>query len=757
MRFPFRILVPCLAGPLLAQTPPIPAMPTALQNGDFEEGTLGQVPNGWVFPKLCTEKGFRAELREGGAFHGQRAVMLFRESGSGGFGNLLQQIDATPYRGKRIRVWVRLKAEGLKAQAWLRVDRSNNHEGFFDNMDDRPVQAAEWTTAQIVGDVAEDAKTLNMGVMALGALGRVWADNFSLEVLGPTPTSVPEPAKPLSEKGVKNLVAFTKALGYVRFFHPSDEAAAADWNALAAKGALAVEGAGSPVELAHRLNTFFVAYAPSAQFLAPGEQPKRLPSQPKASSMVRWRHVGLGQLNPSPGSIYSSTREYLGLKEGRSAWGDPLAPREYDLGDGVTLYLPTICFVGEDKRTLPAGKVPHEASTSLAQVTGNMSLSADRRSTRLGDVALTWTIFQHFFPYFDVVKTDWQAELPKALRAAAEDPDGAAFGHTLRRMTAALKDGHVRVSGLDGEQAIPSLLLRMVDGRVRVTYSTGAATAVPKGSEILSIDGKPAEARLAQLRAEISAASEGWMNARLEKELLSGAKASKVAIVYRTFDGLQGEALIPRDQNPWAFERTDHPAKVQELSPDIWYLDIGRIEEKEFIEALPKLASAKGVIIDLRGYPRMSPRFLQHLTDKTLRSARWNIPIITQPDGAAWQWDDKRQWSLEPMTPRIAGKVAFLTGGGAISYAETCMGIVEAYKLAEIVGEPTAATNGNINPFTLPGGYWVSWTGMKVLKQDGAIHHGVGIRPTVPVSPTAKGLAEGRDEVLDRAIEIVSY
>jgi hypothetical protein len=30
------------------------------------------------------------------------------------------------------------------------------------------------------------------------------------------------------------------------------------------------------------------------------------------------------------------------------------------------------------------------------------------------------------------------------------------------------------------------------------------------------------------------------------------------------------------------------------------------------------------------------------------------------------------------------------------------MGIIEAYKLAEIVGEPTAGTNGDINPFALP-------------------------------------------------------
>jgi C-terminal processing protease CtpA/Prc len=83
------------------------------------------------------------------------------------------------------------------------------------------------------------------------------------------------------------------------------------------------------------------------------------------------------------------------------------------------------------------------------------------------------------------------------------------------------------------------------------------------------------------------------------------------------------------------------------------------------------------------------------------------------------------------------------------------LGIVEHYKFGDIVGSTTAGTNGNINPFTLPGGYIVSWTGMKVLKHDGSRHHGVGIVPTVPVVPTPAGIAAGKDEVLEKAVEVL--
>jgi len=130
------------------------------------------------------------------------------------------------------------------------------------------------------------------------------------------------------------------------------------------------------------------------------------------------------------------------------------------------------------------------------------------------------------------------------------------------------------------------------------------------------------------------------------------------------------------------------------------------------------------------------------------------VPIIARPNYQRVRFNVSN-WNLPPQKPRLTGNVAFLADGRAISYAESCMGIVEAYKLGEIVGSTTAGSNGNITTAQLPCGYSVTWTGMQVLKHDGSRHHGVGIRPTVPVTPTKEGLAAGRDEVLEKAIEVV--
>jgi C-terminal processing protease CtpA/Prc len=131
------------------------------------------------------------------------------------------------------------------------------------------------------------------------------------------------------------------------------------------------------------------------------------------------------------------------------------------------------------------------------------------------------------------------------------------------------------------------------------------------------------------------------------------------------------------------------------------------------------------------------------------------IPLVVLPDREGWGYQEMG-WNLVPMTPQIAGRVVFLTDGRAISYSESVLGFVERYKLGEIVGEPTAGANGNVNPFMLPGGYSVSWTGMKVVKHDGSQHHTIGVLPTVPCRRTLAGVISGRDELLEKALEVIN-
>lgn len=176
----------------------------------------------------------------------------------------------------------------------------------------------------------------------------------------------------------------------------------------------------------------------------------------------------------------------------------------------------------------------------------------------------------------------------------------------------------------------------------------------------------------------------------------------------------------------------------------------------DILEKIDRLAAAEGVIFDLRGYPAFNDDVLRFLTEEPLRSAHWMTPEIIFPDHRNIAgWYPGERWLIEPVEPRIMGKVVFLTDARAISYAESVMGIVEAYNLGEIVGRPTAGANGNVNPIELPGGWTIFWTGMKVLKHDGSQHHLVGIQPTVLVERTVEAIRQGRDEDIETALSLI--
>jgi C-terminal processing protease CtpA/Prc len=290
-----------------------------------------------------------------------------------------------------------------------------------------------------------------------------------------------------------------------------------------------------------------------------------------------------------------------------------------------------------------------------------------------------------------------------------------------------------------------------------VTRVKDSTTGVAPGDSVLTIDGKPVAEALAEREALISGATPQWIRFCALAELALGMTDGPVTLEIEPFAAPGKRAKVTVKPERWFSYLTEQPRdKVAELEPGIFYLNLDQLTDADFNQALAKLEQAKGIIFDLRGYPRLSDPegFFARLSDKPLTSAQFLVPEISRPDRQQMKFRNSN-WQINPVAPLLKARKAFITNGEAISQAESYLGIVEHYKLAEIVGAPTAGTNGDINPFQLPGGYTISWTGLKVLKHDGSQHHGVGILPTVPVARTRAAIAAGRDEFLERALQVV--
>ena len=170
------------------------------------------------------------------------------------------------------------------------------------------------------------------------------------------------------------------------------------------------------------------------------------------------------------------------------------------------------------------------------------------------------------------------------------------------------------------------------------------------------------------------------------------------------------------------------------------------------------LVQAENVIFDLRGHPGPSNenyKVLQHLSADSLVKMRLEVPQFIYPDQDSLAGYSTARPTFPPRRPRIDAEVAFLTNAQAVSAPEGMLAVVKHHGLGTVVGQPTAGTNGSINPFLMPGGYSVTWTGMRVRKHDGSQHHLVGIQPDVRAERTLEGVRSGKDEAVEKGIEVL--
>lgn len=129
-------------------------------------------------------------------------------------GVLMQSINASPFRGHRLRFSAELRTEEAgSGSIWMRIDPAAGRHLRFDNMLQRGDDAAlrgsiDWREVEIVLDVPEAAASIHYGMLLVGE-GRLWARNLRIEpVDGDSPVTASRPFLP----GPTNLGFATRRL-----------------------------------------------------------------------------------------------------------------------------------------------------------------------------------------------------------------------------------------------------------------------------------------------------------------------------------------------------------------------------------------------------------------------------------------------------------------------------------------------------------------------------------------------------------------
>ena len=72
-----------------------------------------------------------------------------------------------------------------------------------------------------------------------------------------------------------------------------------------------------------------------------------------------------------------------------------------------------------------------------------------------------------------------------------------------------------------------------------------------------------------------------------------------------------------------------------------------------------------------------------------------------------------------------------------------------------VIGSTTAGASGGMAKINLPGNIETNITFVGTYYPDGTETQRIGIIPDIEVKPTIKGIRDGRDEVLEKAIQLI--
>jgi C-terminal processing protease CtpA/Prc len=568
---------------------------------------------------------------------------------------------------------------------------------------------------------------------------------------------------------IDNIQSFAKVYGYIRYFHPSDEASKMDWNRFVVYGIKKVENCKNSEELKRELNELFKPLAPSVLIFKKNEnitfsKQAITPKDTENKELIFWQHQGFGIGDNK--DTYKSLRvnrkdSILGtdslniLFEESINFGETFTE---DIGNDLKCIVPMALY-GNDDSTFPVAD-----KTLLNKLLQRIEAQQDSLNiknvyVRLGDIVISWNVFRHFFPYFTETNIDWDSKLKPSLNDAIPYQNEIEFKKTLEKLISKLNDGHGRVQYKKDNTIgfLPLINWAMVEGKLVITGVFDENIKLKPGDIVTKINGEIAEEVLKNNEQYISGATQQHKTYRNLLFTLWGAKNSELKLEINRNDKLISDIKIIRTI-PYKFYKKkyeDLNPNFKQINTNVWYLNINKVEMNVIDSLMPQLTKATSIICDLRGYPNGNTDFLRHLITKADTLKELLPPQILFPNQKnVFYKKDTSASFLTPIAPKINAKIIFIVDGRVISWGESYIMFVDHYKLATIVGESTGGTNGVINSFELMGNYSVITTGMKILKGNGKQHHGIGVLPTVPVTKTIKCVAQQKDEFLEKAIEL---
>ncbi len=377
-----------------------------------------------------------------------------------------------------------------------------------------------------------------------------------------------------------------------------------------------------------------------------------------------------------------------------------------------------------------------------------------------------WNIIEYFFPYKHLIDKNWDKVLEEYISEFIAAKDELEFEKAAIRIIAEVKDTHANLRGgankINEQKGIffPPVRVGFVENKLVVTdfYQDEhkRTSGLKIGDVITHINGNAVEAIIDSLNPYYPASNQPTRLRNIAADILRSAD-NRIEISFVSEGNRKDmdlELYPATDLNYYGLYKKPEGSCFKILEDNIGYVFLGTIKNEDIERIKVELKDTKGIIIDIRNYPSAFVPFAlgSFFCSEQKPFAKFSKVNRLTPGEFSFTQTLNIPASAKP----YEGKLVVIVNEISQSQAEyTAMGF-RAGDNTTIIGSTTAGADGNVSPIMLPGGLGTAISGIGVYYPDGTETQRVGIVPDIEVKPTLKGIKEGRDELLEKATELIN-
>ncbi|MDR2039408.1 MAG: hypothetical protein LBQ60_15915 [Bacteroidales bacterium] len=421
---------------------------------------------------------------------------------------------------------------------------------------------------------------------------------------------------------------------------------------------------------------------------------------------------------------------------------------------------------------IPFGGGPRQRNFRAEKPYNNITW--EDQGYRLLSLFRFWNVMEYNFPYKSLTDKPWTNVLteyiPEVLSAGSE----AEYFAAMMKAVAEINDSHGRLFFNGSLKGTPAERLEYKKYPVTLTETDNGEFCVEKsftselnpGDIILSVNGKPVKEIYNELAPYITASNNAALSRNLRPCILAKSADNAMDIMAGTGKASSLEAKINRGGQMISLELKQFSREnttgvkgaenYQRENKDIIFLNLGTSISSQLVNAIENNMSAKGIIFDLRQYPRDFMSFFK-LSDVLLPNTAINLWFSTSVLNYPGHYRKYNECPIGKTNPDFfKGKVAILVNEYTQSLGEMTAIALSNAPRAAVIGSTTSGADGNVTRFILPGGMTVSYTVIGAYYPDWIQCQRTGVKIDIHARPTADDLLNKKDVLIERAIQYIN-